>query len=242
MPAVERDPSFPTTHWTLVQIVKGNDKKQAAVALEEICGRYWYPVYAYLRRSGFASHDAEDFTQALFHKLVADEALQKVRQERGRLRSFLIGALRQVISRQDRHDGADKRGGGQRLISLDETVADGRYVQEPADLQDPERLYDRAWAMQLLESARAQLRDSFANNGREADFEVLDPHLGWDDAPAPAAEIAAKLGSNENAVRVLIHRLRKKFRELIEREVSKTVANHEDISAEIEWMREVLRT
>ncbi len=233
--------NFPTTHWTLVQIVKGDDQKQAAVALEEICSRYWYPVYAYLRRAGRSAHDAEDLAQMLFQKLIEDDALRLAQQERGRLRSFLIGMIRRVISKQARHDGAEKRGGGVTVFSMNETTADGRYAHEPVDLTDPEKLYDRAWAMQLLESVRLRLRASFINNGRLADYDLLEPHLGWDDAPAPYADLASRLGSNENAVRVLVHRLRKKFRELLETEISKTVVNAEDIEAELVWMREVLR-
>lgn len=239
--ASDRPGDFPTTHWTLVQIVKGGDRKQAAQALEELCGRYWYPVYAYLRRAGRTAHDAEDLTQMLFQKLVADESLREVHQERGRLRSFLIGALRRVISRQARHDDAGRRGGGQTVISLDETVAGERYAHEPADMLDPERLYERAWAMQLLESVREKLRASFINNGRLADYEILEPYLGWDDAPAPYAELGGRLGLNEGAARVLVHRLRKKFRELLEREISKTVVNPDDIATELDWMRDVLR-
>lgn len=241
MPDEDQNGQFPTTHWTLVQIVKGDDREQAAQALEDICERYWYPVYAYLRRSGRSAPDAEDLTQMLFQKLVADDALKLARQERGRLRSFLIGMIRQVISRQARHEGAQKRGGSVTLLSLDETLAGERYSHEPADVQDPERLYDRAWAMQLLESVRDKLRASFINNNRLADYEVLEPYLGWDDAPAPYAELGRLLGSNENAARVLVHRLRKKFRELLESEISRTVVNEDDIAAELEWMREVLR-
>lgn len=240
MPSDKRDPNFPATRWTLVQLVQGGDEKQAAQALEDICSRYWYPVYAYLRRAGKSGPDAEDLTQMLFQKLIEDDALRLAQQERGRLRSFLIGMIRQVISRQSRHDGAEKRGGGVTVFSMNETTADGRYAHEPADLTDPERLYDRAWAMQLLESVRQKLRASFAKNKRLNEYDALEPHLGWDDAPAPYAELSERLGSNEGAVRVLVHRLRKKFRELLEAEISKTVVNTEDIEAELAWMREVL--
>ncbi len=241
MPPAERHTDFPTTHWTLVEVVKSTDTKQAAVALEKICERYWYPIYAYLRRAGHSAHDAEDLTQTLFQKLVADEAILQVQRERGRLRSFLIGMLRQVISHQARHHNADKRGGGATHFSLNETVADERYTLEPADKLDPELLYDRAWAMQLLETVRGELRASFTRTGRADAYEVLEPYLGWDDAPAPFAELGERLGSNENAARVLVHRMRKKFRELLEEEVSRTVAQPEDIKAEMEWMRQVLR-
>lgn len=233
--------SFPTTHWTLVQIVQGTDKKLSAMALEDICSRYWYPIYAYLRRAGRSPHDAEDLTQTLFQKLVADDAIQQVQQERGRLRSFLIGMIRRVISHQNRHDSAAKRGGDATLISLDEAMAAERYSHEPADGFDPERLYDRAWAMQLMASVRRQLRDAFANTGRLDSYEALEPHLGWEDSPAPFAELAARLNTSEGAVRVLVHRLRKKFRELLETEIARTVVRPEDIAAELAWMREVLR-
>lgn len=241
MPVNERDPAFPTTHWTLVQIVKSDDQREAAAALEDLCERYWYPVYAYLRRSGYSSEDAEDLTQITFQRIVEDESLKQVRQERGRLRNFLIGIVARVASKQARHDRAQRRGGGEAILSLDETAADGRYSHEPADVVDPRHLYDRAWAMQLLESVREKLRASFINNGRLADYEVLEPYLGWDDTPAPYAELGARLGSNEGAARVLVHRLRKKFRELLESEISRTVVNEEDIAAELDWMREVLR-
>jgi len=236
-----RDSNFPTTHWTLVQVVKSEDPKRAAVALEEICSRYWYPIYAYLRRSGYSAHDAEDLTQMLFQKMLADDTLKLAQQERGKLRTFLIGLLRQVISRKQRHDHAEKRGGGHPVASLDETDADERYQHEPVDVRDPEHLYERAWAMQLLDTVRGKLRTSFASQNRLHDYEALEPHLGWDDAPAPYAALAAQLSSNENAVRVLVHRLRKKFRDLLEAEISKTVVHPEDIAAEIEWMRQALR-
>lgn len=237
----QKNMSFPTTHWTLVQIVQGTDKRRANLALEDLCSRYWYPVYAYLRRAGRSAHDAEDLTQMLFQKMVADDAIKQVQKERGRLRSFLIGMIRQVISRQVRHDHAEKRGGRAHFISLDESAADGRYAHEPADLLDPERLYDRAWAVQLLETVRERLRASFAKNGRLTDYELLEPYLGWEDAPAPYAELGRSLNSTENNVRVLVFRLRRKFRSLLESEIAKTVVNADDIATEITWMREVLR-
>jgi RNA polymerase sigma factor (sigma-70 family) len=235
------NPAFPTTHWTLVQIVQGEDRKKAAEALEDICGRYWYPIYAFLRRSGHSSHDAEDLTQMLFQQLVIDDAIKDVRQERGRLRSFLIGMVRRVTIRQVRHDHAEKRGGQVTLISLDEAAADERYTLEEALHLDPERLYDRAWAVQMLETVRQNLRSSFINNKRLKDYEILEPYLGWEDIPAPFAELGEQLGSNANAARVLIHRLRKKFRELVQKEISKTVVNPEDIEEEIEWLQTVLK-
>lgn len=240
MPADDNNPDFPATRWTLVQIVQGDNKEQAAAAFEDICERYWYPIYAYLRRSGRSAPDAEDLTQMMFQRIIEEDAIKQVQKERGRLRSFLIGMVARTISRQARHDNAAKRGGGATVLSLDETLADGRYANEPVELTDPERLFDRAWAMQLLETVRTILRASFEKNNRLVVYETLEPHLGWDDAPAPYAELAVQLGSNENSVCVLVHRLRKKFRELLEAEISQTVVNAEDIEAELAWMREVL--
>jgi RNA polymerase sigma factor (sigma-70 family) len=234
-------PEFPTTHWTLVNVVQGKDPKQAAQALEEICSRYWYPVYAFLRRSGRSAEDAEDLTQMLFHQLLEDDSLSQVRQDRGRLRNFIIGVLKRLLSDQARSHRTAKRGGGLTLVSLDEMSPDERYLHEPAASHSPEHLYDRAWALQLLESVREKLRASFINNHRLAEYECLEPYLGWDDAPAPYAELGQRLGSSETAARVLVHRLRKKFRQLLEAEISRTVVNEEDIARELEWMREVLQ-
>ena len=241
MPDSDRNAEFPTTHWTLVRLVQGQDAKHAALALDDICKGYWYPIYAYLRRAGKGQHDAEDLTQMLFAKLVADDAILQVCKDRGRLRSFLIGMLRQVMSRQIRHDGAEKRGGGATVFSLDETVADERYSLEPLDTQDPEHLYERAWAMQLLGTVEEKLRASFENLGRTETYEILKPHLGLEESTESCADLGARLGSNANAARVLVHRLRKKFRDLLEEEIAKTVAQPEDIATELAWMRKVLR-
>lgn len=241
MPNSKPKDAFPTTHWTMVQVVQGEDKELAAVALETLCKRYWYPVYAYLRRSGISAEDAEDLAQMTFQKLVADETLRYVRQERGRLRTFLVGLIRQVISHKNRHDRAEKRGGGAPILSLEEAGARDRYSQEPADLLDPQRLYEHAWAMQVLETVREKLRSSFIKNGRLQAWEAVEPHLGWDEEQAPFAELGTRLNSNETAARVLVHRLRKKFRDLLEEEISLTVASPEDVPRELDWFRSVLR-
>lgn len=236
-----RSPEFPATHWTLVHVAQGKDSQQAALALEEICATYWYPIYAYLRRAGKGEQDAEDLTQMLFQKLAADGAILEVCQERGRLRSFLIGMLRHVMSRQFRHDHAEKRGGGVPVFSLNDTVAKARYSLEPVDTLDPERLYEQAWARQLLGMVEERLRASFENLGRMETYEALKPHLGLEESTGSCAELGERLGSNANAARVLVHRVRKKFRDLLEEEIAKTVAQPEDIATELEWMRKVLR-
>lgn len=224
-----------------MDIVQNSDKQQAAAALEAFCARYWYPIYAYLRHSGQSAHDAEDITQSLFERLLKDEALQKARPEKGRLRFFLLAMVSQVISRKTRHENAAKRGGGAQTFSLDEATADERYAHEFADTLDPERLFHRAWARQLLESVREHLRASFIRTGRVKAYEHLEPYLGWDDSPAPFAALGELLGCSEEAARVTVHRLRKKFRELLEKEIAKTVSEPGDVQEELEWLREALR-
>ncbi len=233
--------SFPTTHWTLVEIVKSPDTKQAAYALEQICEHYWYPIYAFLRRSGKTAHDAEDLTQMLFQRLVAGDALAQVQRERGRLRSFLIAMVRQLISRQARHEQAEKRGGVEIKLSLDEVDADDRYLHEPLDLRDPELLFHRAWARQLVETVRKAMHDSFTRTGRAETYQWLEPYLGYEEKPAPFTKLGVRLGCTEQAARVMVHRLRGKFRELLEVEIARTVAQPEDVAAEMAWLREVLR-
>ena len=240
-----RHAPFPTTVWTMVHVAQGSDRHLAALALEELCRLYWYPVYAYLRRSGRSPEDAEDLAQLTFQHLVTHSSLDDFRQERGRLRSFIIGIVRQVVSRHTRHFNAQRRGGGQAPIPLDQIAASARYASdlaEPADTLDPLRLFERAWAMQTLETVRQKLRASFVKMGRLAVYETLEPCLGWGgDPPATFADLAQRLGSNEGAVRVLVHRLRKKFQDLLQQEIARTVADPADIPAELEWMRAVLR-
>jgi DNA-directed RNA polymerase specialized sigma24 family protein len=233
-------PEFPTTSWTLVHVLQGADEAKSREALNEICKCYWYPIYAFLRRQGHPKSEAEDLVQQLFESLLAEGGLQEVRRDKGKLRSFLIGAAKRQASRQRRRAQAEKRGGGEAPLSLDDVLAERRYALEPADPCDPEQLFERAWAVNLLETIRDRMRQSFERNGRLADYEALEAHLGWDDEPAPYAALALKLQSNESAVRVLVHRLRAKFREMLRQEVAKTVVSPAEVEAELAWLRRTL--
>lgn len=223
-----------------MDIVKSADPQQAAQALETVCGRYWYPIYAYLRRSGQPAQDAEDITQMLFQRIITEDALQQVRREKGKLRTFLLSIVTQVISRKNRHQSAQKRGGNVIAFSLDEALADKAYEHELADTLDPERLFQRAWARQLLETVRTKLKDSFLRTGRAGAYQHLERYLGLEDTPGPFAELGTQLGCNEAAARVAVFRLRKKFRELLEQEVAKTVLQPSDVQDEMNWLREAL--
>jgi len=235
-----RNSPFPTTHWTLIQAVQEGSPQEAAQALETICREYWFPIYAYLRRSGRGPHDAEDLTQAFFERLISEEAIKNVHQERGRLRTFLLTVLVRLLSDHGRHHAALKRGGGQAPISFDEMEAEERYAREPLDLRDPEKIYLHAWASDLLHGVYEQLRAAFAAERRLEMFQTLEPYLGSEETQPPYEELATKLGSTPGAVRLLVHRLRKKFRELLERETARTVMKPEDVGEELAWLKRVL--
>lgn len=232
--------AFPTTHWTLVQTVKGSDPEAAARAMEELCKGYWYPIYAYLRRSGHNPEDAEDLTQTFFENLISNDALHSACQEAGKLRSFLLGILKHALSDRARYNDALKRGAHLPHVSFDNMNAEERYICEPQDIRDPEWMFTRAWAHELLASVREKMRAAFQATGRGDTFELLLPYLLWDDEPPTHKELAKKLGSNETATRILIHRLRAKFRELLHQEVACTVLSPSEISSEMAWLQSIL--
>ena len=231
---------FPTSHWTLVQTVQQGGEKEAALALDELCKAYWYPIYAFLRRSGHGDHDAEDLTQAFFQELISDETLLAARQDSGKLRTLLLAMLMRLLSNHTRDKNALKRGGGAAHVSLDELNAEGRYAHEPADLRDPESIFSHAWAEDLVAAVREKLRQKFAATGREQTFILLQPYLLWDKEPPAQRDIARHLGTSEAAARVLIFRLRHKFRELLRREVAKTVLSPEKVADELLWLQNTL--
>jgi RNA polymerase sigma-70 factor (ECF subfamily) len=235
-----RDFTFPTTRWTLVQLVQGGPPEEAARALESICQRYWYPIYAYLRRKGYPPHDAEDFTQGFFQELISENALHAARRERGTLRSFFLGVLQRLLADQARQRGALKRGGGRPPISLEELCAEERYAREPRDERDPERLFAQAWAREVFASVREKMREAFATAGRGQVFETLLPFLTCDDEPPSQREIAQRLGGSENAAGILVHRLRQSFRELLHEEIAATVLDPGEIPAELAWLQKML--
>lgn len=231
---------FPSTHWTLVRAVQGTDADEAARAMEELCRGYWYPIYAFLRRSGYSVQDSEDLTQAFFHRLLTEKALLMAREGAGKLRSYLLGTLKHLLSDHVRHQTAQKRGGGLLTVSFDQMEAEERYACEPQDSHDPEWLFTRAWANELLAGVREKLREAYDTVGRADVFNLLLPFLVWDNEPPSCREIALKLGASEVATRILIHRLRVKFRTLLRDEVARTVLTPEEIPGELAWLQSVL--
>lgn len=239
-PDLTSDSNFPSTSWTLVGAVQSGSPKEVARAMEDLCKSYWYPIYAFLRRSGRNVHDAEDLTQVLFQTLIDDAALLSARKEGGKLRSYLLAVLKRVISDQARHQSALKRGGGVPHLSFDELDAEDRYVGELQEIGDPQSAFDRAWAQEILSGVRGTLRTVFVTKGREALFDQLVPFLLWDNDPPSFRKLAGEIGSSEASARIQIHRLRSKFRELLRAEVAETVLSAEEIPGELAWLQEVL--
>ena len=230
---------FPSTRWSLIARVQANDADSAA-ALEEICRRYWYPLYAFLRRSGVRPPDAEDVMQGFFLRVLSREILHAASAEKGTLRSFLLSSLKRHLADHCRAANAAKRGGGQVPLPIEWDEAEQRYSVEPVDLLDPEKLYSRAWARDLFENVRTQVRATYLASHPDGKYAAIEPHLIPDEDRAPYRELAVQLGSTEGAARLLIYRMRRKFRELLEEEVARTVADPADIPGELAWLRAAL--
>jgi RNA polymerase sigma-70 factor (ECF subfamily) len=221
-----------------MRVREGGAVRQAA--LEELCRLYWYPIYAFLRRRGLSPQDAEDFTQGFFLKLLAEESFSLADENKGRLRTYLLHHLKRHLFDRNRFDGARKRGGGAHTISFDEMQAEERYAHEPLDERDPESLFTRAWVNDLLAGVREKLREEFQDADRPQMFEALLPFLLLDDNLPPYREVATKLRATEVSVRLMVSRLRAKFRDRLREEIARTVATPEDVAGEMEWLKGVL--
>ncbi len=225
--------SFATTHWSVVLDACTRDFDKAAAALNRLCGMYWYPIYAFIRRRGSNAHDAEDLTQAFFEHLLERQTLKKVDQNKGKFRSFLLGALTYFLNNEWNKRRTLKRGGQRQIISLDEVAAEGRYVKELAGNLTPEKFFDRQWAALLVEKVLAQLREENQAGGKGALLARLEPLLTQEITPGLYAQLAAEFGVNEGTIKVALHRLRRRFGELLRREVSLTVANAAALDEEV---------
>lgn len=231
---------FLTTHWSVVLRAQRGDSTRAHAALSALCRTYWYPLYVFVRRQGQGHEDARDLTQEFFHRLLADNFLDRVAREKGRFRSFLLAAMKHFLANQRDWARAAKRGGGQVLLSLDETDAEARYLREPADPLSADKIFERRWAMTLLEQVLRRLRQEFAHTGKSALYEQLRPCLTGAKETAPYAELGARLGMSEGAVKVAVHRLRQRYRELLREEIAQTVSGPAEVEAEIRHLFAVL--
>jgi RNA polymerase sigma factor (sigma-70 family) len=228
-----RQPVFATTHWSLVLSAGDQPSPQAVDALEKLCRAYWLPIYAFVRRQGRSPHDAQDLTQEFFARLLEKKSLAVADPARGRFRSFLLASLKHFLANEWDKARAQKRGGGQILIPIDAADAETKHGLDPADPATAEKIYERRWALALLDQVLRRLREEYVRDGREKLFEQLKPTLTEASRTVPYAEIAARLGTSEGAVKVAVHRLRQRYRELLRTEIADTVAGPDEVEDEI---------
>jgi RNA polymerase sigma factor (sigma-70 family) len=228
---------FDATRWTLVlAAARGNVTPHAGEAMAELCRIYWYPLYAYVRRRGHETHEAEDLTQEFFLRLLAKNYLATVDREKGKFRSFLLASLKHFLANEWDRTQTQKRGGGQTILPISTLDAENRYRSEPWHDLTPERLFERRWALTVLDQVLARLQAEHAAGGKQALFERLKAFLVGGRELGGYAEAAAELGMTEGAVKTAAHRMRRRYRELLREEIAQTVAGPEEIDGEIEYL------
>jgi RNA polymerase sigma-70 factor (ECF subfamily) len=232
---------FPTTHWSVVVAAGQEPSIESREALAALCTTYWYPLYAYVRRNGYAAPDAQDLTQGFFAVLLEKGYVRAADRDRGRFRTFLLTALKRYMVKERAKARARKRGGRRGPISLDLHSAEKRYALEPAHNWTPERVYERRWALTLLDQAIAQLRQAYAASGRAPLFDHLKAYLTMGTGSPSYRQAASELGMTEGAVKVAVHRLRRRHRELLRSAIADTVADPQDVDDELEILFRALR-
>jgi RNA polymerase sigma factor (sigma-70 family) len=224
---------FATTRWTVVLAAGSRSTPSADVALEELCRTYWYPLYAYVRRQGLSREDAEDLTQSFFARFLKKNYLEKLRSEHGKFRAFLIASLKHFLANEWDRARRQKRGGGVLPLSLDWQDADARYQFDPADHLSPDKMYDRAWAVTLLDRVISRLREENAADGKALLFDRLKTFLVLGRSEIPYADAADGLGITEGAARVAVHRLRRRYREILGEEIGQTLSDPAQMEEEL---------
>jgi RNA polymerase sigma-70 factor (ECF subfamily) len=238
--AAARAATFATTHWSQVLAAGDRSSPRADAALARLCHSYWYPLYAYVRRQGFTAEEAQDLTQEFFAHLIGKNFLAGASQEKGRFRSFLLVALKRFLINEWKRASARKRGGGQLPISWDAAFAEDRYQLEPVDAMTAERIYERRWALALLEEVMSGLRREHVARGKGDLFETLKVFLYGERSELSQTEIAARFGLTEGAVKAAVHRLRIRYRERLREEVANTVGNPLEIEDELRHLLAML--
>jgi DNA-directed RNA polymerase specialized sigma24 family protein len=225
-------PHFSTTHWSLI-LRAGSEQPSSREALAALCQRYWFPIYAFIRRAGHHEHDAQDLTQGFFTRFLEKDYLHDVDRQRGRFRSFLLASVGHFLANARDHARAAKRGGGKAPLSLDFARAEERYGAEPAGQWTPEKLYHRRWALELLQAVLERLQREWATPERQEFFRLAQDHLTGASPAAPLADIARACGMTEGAVKTAVHRLRRRYRALLREEIGHTVAAPDEIDEEL---------
>jgi RNA polymerase sigma factor (sigma-70 family) len=231
---------FATTQWSVVLAAQGQSPG-ANEALEKLCRTYWWPLYGFVRRNGYTPEEAQDLTQGFFALLLERRDLDVVRREKGRLRSYLLVSLKNFLAKARRRELAVKRGEGQALVPLDELLARERADLEPADTLSADRIYERRWALTLLEQVLARLENEYCAAGNAELFDYLKEFLSDEPGRPSQAEVARELGMTENAVKQAFHRLRQRYRQLLRDEIAQTVAVPGDVEDELRHFISVLQ-
>ena len=232
--------AFTTTHWSVVLEAQG-ESPAAQEALEKLCRIYWRPIYSFVRRQGAAAEEAQDLTQGFFAFLLERRDLNTVRKEKGRLRSYLLTAVKHFLADEHRRAMAIKRGKGQQLIPLEELRIEERSGMEPADPHTAERIYEQRWASTLLDRVLSRLEDKYRTRGNAALFDSFNQLLADEPGAPSQADIAVQLGMTENAVAQAFHRFRQSYQSLLREEIAHTVATPADIENELRYLIAVIR-
>ena len=231
---------FATTSWTLIRAAASDSGKKSHPALATVCRIYWRPVYAFIRRNGHEPDQAQDLTQEFFARLIEKNYLEEADQARGKFRSFLLSSVKHFLANENDRVRAVKRGGRHRIVSVDTAEAEGWYVPATADEVTPERLFERRWALTLLERVMSKLRQQYAESGKAAHFESIVVYLMRDSSTIRYELLASRTGLTEGALRMAVYRLKQKYRSTLRAEIAQTVATEADIDSEIQFLMTVL--
>lgn len=237
---VAPEPAFVTTHWSVVLTAGRSDTTRAQDALGKLCQTYWYPLYAYVRRRGHSPHDSQDLTQEFFARLLERQSLSTANPEKGRFRSFILAAMNNFLATEWAKARAKKRGGGAQVLSLDLAAAEQRLDVEPADPSAPDKFFEKQWALTLLQAVLDRLEAEYQRDNNSGLFAALKQTLTGTRESQPYADLAAKLHLSEGSVKVAVHRLRRRYRELIRAEIAHTLDRPEDIDGEMRHLFRVL--
>lgn len=233
---------FVTTHWSLVGAATPDEASQsrARAAMEELCRAYWYPLYAFVRSRGYSAVDAQDLTQAFFARIIETGGFASADPARGRFRSYLLGAMKHFLTNEWHRAQTQKRGGQVQFVEFDALDPEGRYAGTSSPADDPELLFDREWALQTIAAALDALRDELARAGKSEQFDALKGSLTGQGQP-PQDQIAVRLGMSQGAIKVAVHRLRQRYRDLLRAAIAETVSNEADLDDEMRYLVTVLR-
>jgi RNA polymerase sigma factor (sigma-70 family) len=232
-PQAKAQGRFASTHWSVVLAAGRLNSAESNEALATLCQVYWYPLYAYARRRLNRAEDAQDLTQGFFAELLEKAYLQTVDPGRGKFRSFLVTAFQHYLSKQTDRAAAQKRGGHRQMFRLDFQAGESRYHFEPADHATPESIFERRWALTLLDQTLSQLREEMTQAGRQRLFEILKETLTGDGFSRPYSQLGAELDMSEQAIKVAVHRLRRRYRELLRASIAETVPGPAEIDSEL---------